>query len=143
MVKYHSDGERVNPLTPVLRTNLFDYQQDIFYMHHPTVTTIHTTTFCYTNCGALVGTRNHPNYPILGANPLPITITPGDGDLRDHVTPVNHQADSLHDLKTSRFKIDEQTRQQTISSDESRIPIYLTRKAYNRTFYFVFVFSLS
>ena len=64
MIKYHSDGEGGNPLPPLLTTNLFDYQQEIFYTHHPT--TIHTTTFCYTRCGALVGTRNHPNEPMFG-----------------------------------------------------------------------------
>ena len=42
MVEDHSDSERGNPLTP-LGLLFFDYQQDIFYMHHYTVIMAHTT----------------------------------------------------------------------------------------------------
>ena len=42
MVKNHKDIERGNPLPP-LHGILFDYQQGIFYMHHPTDRIAHTT----------------------------------------------------------------------------------------------------
>ena len=40
---------------------LFDYQQGVFYMHHPTDTIVHrpTTAFFYTGRGTLTETRNN------------------------------------------------------------------------------------
>ena len=43
MVKDHSDSERGNPLPP--HGLLFDWQQGLFYMHHPTDRITHTTAF--------------------------------------------------------------------------------------------------
>ena len=44
MVKDYSDSERGNPLLP-LHGLLFNQQQGIFYMHHPTDGIGHTMAF--------------------------------------------------------------------------------------------------
>ena len=56
MVKDHSDSEKGNPLPP--HRLLFSISsKGLFYMHHPTDRTAHTTPFVKSR-GALAGTRN-------------------------------------------------------------------------------------
>ena len=68
MVKDHSDSERGNPLPLIYRLTFYDYQQDIFYMHHPTDRIAHTTTVCYTSREALTRTRNSSVCPPWGVD---------------------------------------------------------------------------
>ena len=42
MVKDHSDSEKGNPLPP---HTLFEYQQGLFYIHHPTDRIAQNTNF--------------------------------------------------------------------------------------------------
>ena len=44
MVKDHSDNKRKST-TYIIWATLFDQQQGIFYMHHPTDRITHTTAF--------------------------------------------------------------------------------------------------
>ena len=56
---HHEWTRKRKDLPPLLQyTTLFNKQQGVFYMHHPTDRIIQTIVFCYTSCETLTGTQN-------------------------------------------------------------------------------------